>query len=42
MHGTKFPSLAILLFWKKRPLLIFDKFRGLFKETKGKNWGFCV
>ena len=42
MPGIKFPRLTILLFCKRRPLAIFDQFRGLFKETKAKNWGFCV
>ena len=38
---TKFRPLTIVLFCKKRLLRIFGQFRGLFKETKGKNWRFC-
>ena len=32
----------IWLFCKRRPFRIFGRFRGLFKEINGKNWGFCV
>ena len=42
MPVTKFPHLTIWLFCKRRPFRIFGQFRGLFKETNGKNWGFCI
>ena len=42
MPVTKFPFLKISLFCKGRSFWIFDKFKGLFKETNGKNWKFCV
>ena len=42
MPVTKFPHLTMWLFCKKRSFWIFGWFRGLFKETNGKNWGFCV
>ena len=42
MPVTKFPRLTIWLFYKKRPFRTFGRFRGLFKETNNKNWGFCV
>ena len=42
MPVTKFPSLTILLFCKKKPFRIFGQFRGLFKETSSKNWVFCI
>ena len=35
-------SLKIWLFCKRRPFRIFGQFRGLYKETNDKNWGFCV
>ena len=38
----KFPRLTIWLFCKRRAFGIFGQFRELFKETYGKNWGFCV
>ena len=39
---TKFPHLTIWLFCKRRPFPIFGQFKGLFKETNGKSWGFCT
>ena len=42
MPVTKFPHSTIWLFCKRRPFLIFGQFRGLFKETNSKNWGFCI
>ena len=42
MPVTRFPRLTICLFCKSRPFRIFVQFKGLFKETKGKNVGFCV
>ena len=42
MPVTKFPHLKIWLFCKRRLFWIFGWFRGLFKKTDGKNWGFCV
>ena len=39
---TKFPRMTIWLFRKRRSFWIFGLFRGLFKETNGKNCGFCV
>ena len=41
MPVTKFPRLTIWLFYKRRPFRTFGQFRGLFKETNNKNWGFC-
>ena len=38
---TKCSCLTICLFCQKRPFRIFDQFRGLFKTTNSKNWGFC-
>ena len=42
MPVTKFHCLIIWLFCKRRPFWIFGQFRGLFKETNGKNWGVCI
>ena len=42
MPVTKFPHLTIYLFFKRRLFWIFGQIRGCFKETNGKNWGFCV
>ena len=39
---TKFSHLTIWLFCKRRPFQIFGRFRGLFKETSGKNWDFAL
>ena len=39
---TKFPRLTVWFFCKRKPFKIFGQFRGLFEETNGKNWGFCV
>ena len=36
---TKFPYLKILLFCRRSSFRIFDQFRGLFKQTKRRNWG---
>ena len=42
MPVTRFPGLTIWLFCKRRLFQIFGQFRGLFKETTGKNWTFCI
>ena len=42
MPVTKFPHLTIWLFCEWKPFQILGQFRGLFKETNGKNLGFCV
>ena len=35
-----FSLLEILVFYKGKPLRMFDQFRELLKETKSKNWVF--
>ena len=42
MPVTKFPRLSIWLFCQRRPFRIIGQFRGLFKNTNGKNYEFCV
>ena len=42
MPVTRFPCLTICLFCQSKAFWIFGQFRGLFKETNGKNWGFCI
>ena len=42
MSVTKLPHLTIWLFCKSRLFWIFRQFGGLFKDTNGKNWEFCV
>ena len=42
MPVTKFPHLTIWLSCKTRSFQVFGRFIGLFKETNGKNLGFCV
>ena len=39
---TKFPHLTIWLLCKRTPFQIFGQFRGLFRETNCKNWGFGI
>ena len=42
MPVSNFPSLTILLFYKRKSIRLFGQFRGLFKEISSKKWGFCV
>ena len=42
MPVTRFPCLTVCVICKSRPFWIFGQFRGLFKETNSKNWGFCI
>ena len=42
MSLTAFPYLEILLIYKRNLFRIFGQFRGFFKETNSKNWGFCI
>ena len=41
MSVTEFPHLTIWSFAKGRPCWISGWFKELFKETSGKNLGFC-
>ena len=36
------PWMTVLVFYKKKTFPIFGQLRGLFKQTDGRNWGFCV
>ena len=42
MSLTGFPYLEILLIYERNLFRIFGQFRGFFKETNSKNWGFCI
>ena len=39
---NKVPLFVNLVICQRRPFQIFGQFRGLFKNTNGKNWGFCI